>query len=254
MQQHKPLPIYKDPLYYTGLITLISSGVIIYSIFINKGYFNLVFPSTIIATFAGILTYFIWEKRCPHCKRPFIMKEDISKEKDLGIKDTPREYTSEIYKTKKGETIKEVKSKKMWPARIIQSFFSCKKCGYEKFGKPKRKNWENQDKWVEPAPKIIIVKENGDGMGSKNKKKRIPIPAKIKKEIFERADNACQNCGHEYALDIHHLDENPSNNSKNNLIVLCATCHRKIKGIPILALRNKALKPYRKSKTINIYK
>ena len=39
--------------------------------------------------------------------------------------------------------------------------------------------------------------------------------------LFERADNACQLCGtNKRQLHIHHIDKNPSNNSKNNLIVV----------------------------------
>ena len=42
----------------------------------------------------------------------------------------------------------------------------------------------------------------------------------------------CQNCGvwvienWSYGLHVHHIDRNPNNNEDENLIVLCATCHR----------------------------
>jgi hypothetical protein len=39
----------------------------------------------------------------------------------------------------------------------------------------------------------------------------------------------CERCGYnEYAMciDVHHIDENHSNNDPSNLIQLCAICHR----------------------------
>jgi len=40
----------------------------------------------------------------------------------------------------------------------------------------------------------------------------------------------CQKCGKRkgfYQLGIHHIDGNPNNNNRNNLIVLCQSCHAK---------------------------
>lgn len=48
------------------------------------------------------------------------------------------------------------------------------------------------------------------------------------KEFF---DFECQICGFnevDYCIDLHHLDENPNNNSVSNLIMLCVICHRKL--------------------------
>lgn len=60
---------------------------------------------------------------------------------------------------------------------------------------------------------------------SKNKKQRVPIPESVKIKVFERAGHRCQICISETDLRIHHIDKNPSNNSMNNLIVLCPTHH-----------------------------
>lgn len=38
----------------------------------------------------------------------------------------------------------------------------------------------------------------------------------------------CESCGESEVLDIHHIDFNHSNNSKENLSVLCPNCHAKI--------------------------
>lgn len=36
---------------------------------------------------------------------------------------------------------------------------------------------------------------------------------------------ACENCGTTARLHVHHVDENPENNTPSNLMTLCATCH-----------------------------
>lgn len=38
----------------------------------------------------------------------------------------------------------------------------------------------------------------------------------------------CQECGATTLLGIHHKDKNPRNNSKENLLTLCASCHTKL--------------------------
>ena len=38
----------------------------------------------------------------------------------------------------------------------------------------------------------------------------------------------CELCGKTGKLDIHHIDENPNNNSLDNLMCLCRSCHMKI--------------------------
>ena len=55
---------------------------------------------------------------------------------------------------------------------------------------------------------------------------RIPIPANIVAEIMFNSDNTCCVCRERgKAVQIHHIDENPSNNSLENLSVLCLHCH-----------------------------
>ena len=98
----KPLPFYKDLLYYTGLISYIGIILLIYSIVENNISSNLMISSVVIAFIFGVITYFMWDTRCPHCKRPFSKKEDESKEKDLGVKKVKKFYVSEIHKTKDG--------------------------------------------------------------------------------------------------------------------------------------------------------
>ena len=55
------------------------------------------------------------------------------------------------------------------------------------------------------------------------------------KEIFDRDNYQCQECGNKDDLTIHHIDRN-GRNSKNpnndidNLITLCRSCHSRIHG------------------------
>lgn len=54
--------------------------------------------------------------------------------------------------------------------------------------------------------------------------------SKIRKSILQRDNNECQLCGLKQAfskkpLHVHHKDGNKMNNSQNNLITLCESCH-----------------------------
>ena len=201
MNNTEPLPFYKEPLYYTGLVALIGIGLVIYSIVRNNVSSNLMVPFVVVAFIFGAATYFMWDTRCPHCKRPFSKKEQIE------------------WKEEKGQ-------------------------------------------WLGEAPKPQYIKKKGSSMNlgfddekESNRKIRVPIKKSVQRELFNRADNACQLCGtNKRQLHIHHIDKNPSNNSKNNLIVVCAGCHSIAESLTKIQLQNSAQKPYRKSKTINIYK
>ncbi len=65
-----------------------------------------------------------------------------------------------------------------------------------------------------------------------NSKNRVRIPQvnKIRAELQKEIGSKCPFCdntdvGH---FEIHHIDENPSNNDNGNLILLCPICHSKI--------------------------
>lgn len=60
--------------------------------------------------------------------------------------------------------------------------------------------------------------------------------ANMRDEISDKASReratklrkaACEQCGATSGLHVHHLDENPQNNSLSNLMTLCASCHRR---------------------------
>lgn len=61
---------------------------------------------------------------------------------------------------------------------------------------------------------------------------RLKKPAKNEKSSRERASKMvpfqpCAICGKEGYTEVHHIDKNPMNNSADNLIRLCKSCHQK---------------------------
>ncbi|MBP6431193.1 MAG: HNH endonuclease [Ferruginibacter sp.] len=60
--------------------------------------------------------------------------------------------------------------------------------------------------------------------------KRKNISAKVKSELQKEIESKCPFCLNEDVghFQIHHIDENRSNNNKINLLMLCAICHSKI--------------------------
>lgn len=60
------------------------------------------------------------------------------------------------------------------------------------------------------------------------KKDRVDIPKDISDEVIVAHNNTCCVCNTpNKTIHIHHIDENPANNDKNNLAVLCVDCHSK---------------------------
>jgi tetratricopeptide (TPR) repeat protein len=59
------------------------------------------------------------------------------------------------------------------------------------------------------------------------KKARTPIPSEMAARVLFLSDRTCCVCRVQgKPVQIHHIDENPSNNSFKNLAVLCFDCHR----------------------------
>lgn len=58
------------------------------------------------------------------------------------------------------------------------------------------------------------------------KKNRLSIPSDVAAEILFQSDQTCCVCNERgKSVQIHHIDEDPSNNSPGNLSVLCLQCH-----------------------------
>lgn len=242
-----PLKFYKVPLYYTGLLTLLSISLVVDSIYYKNIPTDLQLPSVISALVFGVLTYFMWDTTCKYCKRPFSKKEIIEWREHLGVKKEPYTYHTTVYEYSDGTRENAPNSEKtiMRDKNYDRHYYVCKKCEY---GFDKEWN-EEKGKWLGEAPKTKIIKKKRssyefgfDDNSKSNGKRRTPIKQSVKREIFERAGNSCQHCGHTFGLEIHHIDENPSNNSKENLVILCANCHKMFGAISKIALKNEAKK------------
>jgi len=63
-------------------------------------------------------------------------------------------------------------------------------------------------------------------------KKRLKLPKAVEKRIYQEAGSRCPFCAESEvtALEVHHVDENPSNNAAGNLLLVCSSCHSKITG------------------------
>jgi len=64
----------------------------------------------------------------------------------------------------------------------------------------------------------------------KIKRPAIPQLAKVRATLQKEVNSVCPLCSNEDVghFQIHHIDENPSNNDHSNLILVCPTCHSKI--------------------------
>ncbi|NDV79965.1 HNH endonuclease [Dysgonomonas sp. 511] len=67
-------------------------------------------------------------------------------------------------------------------------------------------------------------------MEEKKTRKRIPKENKVRAELQKEISSICPFCGNDDVghFEIHHIDEDPSNNEMNNLLLLCPLCHSKI--------------------------
>lgn len=77
------------------------------------------------------------------------------------------------------------------------------------------------------------------GLGGQTKK-RIPLTKKERELIFDLYEHRCVECNVTTPLTINHIDHDPSNNSPNNLEVVCVDCHKQ---------RHKRVKTKTKTKT-----
>jgi len=68
-------------------------------------------------------------------------------------------------------------------------------------------------------------------------KSRIPIPPQLRKAILEFNNSQCSECGRSDANQLHHKDENPSNNAEENLQLLCYQCHQRKHRKRIIEIR-----------------
>lgn len=59
--------------------------------------------------------------------------------------------------------------------------------------------------------------------------KKNPTLSAIRKRYQRKiSKNKCAICGIDANLHVHHKDRNPKNNTKENIMILCSTCHAKV--------------------------
>ena len=74
---------------------------------------------------------------------------------------------------------------------------------------------------------IKFYKENQPKEGKRQKEMTTkPIPRSLTVQLIKTHGILCQNCKMNEFDDIHHIDKDPSNNSFDNLMLLCFKCHR----------------------------
>jgi len=61
----------------------------------------------------------------------------------------------------------------------------------------------------------------------KKKVTRVPIPDDIADELLVSCGHSCCKCGRQF-VQIHHIDEDQTNNDPDNLIPLCKLCHEEV--------------------------
>ena len=95
--------------------------------------------------------------------------------------------------------------------------------------------WNRGKKTSEEHRKKISISQSGEKAHNwKGGASFAPYPSQfnnaLKRKIRERDNHTCQECGYTedklgYKLSIHHIDYDKTNNSENNLISLCRSCH-----------------------------
>lgn len=78
-------------------------------------------------------------------------------------------------------------------------------------------------------------------------KERKPIPRAVREGILKEFNHRCAICGKDDPQ-VHHIDENPSNNEVSNLIPLCPNCHLIDQHNPTQAIDPRKLTIFRKYK------
>lgn len=84
-------------------------------------------------------------------------------------------------------------------------------------------------------------------------KNRTHIPKKISEEVLKEFNYRCAKCGADHPH-LHHIDEDPSNNSPLNLIPLCPNCHLIDQHNPTRSIDPKKLRLFREHKDPAILK
>ncbi len=118
----------------------------------------------------------------------------------------------------------------------------CKKCGEEKEHKAKgfcsncyrKYAWERKKGICKRCKREIFIHAKGFCPGCYNFVFKLEYNKEwnrrkyhnIKSELYKEVTKSCVLCGFDKVVDLHHLDENKKNNSKENLVGLCPNHHK----------------------------
>lgn len=75
-------------------------------------------------------------------------------------------------------------------------------------------------------------------------KKRISIPKFVRDQVLKEYNHRCSRCGEDNPQ-LHHIDEDPSNNDPLNLIPLCPNCHHNWFHNPMSGIETTRLRFFR---------
>ncbi|MFQ5620687.1 MAG: HNH endonuclease [Candidatus Nanoarchaeia archaeon] len=245
MKNIEPLPIYKEPILYTGLATVGSIGYLIYVVIYGNSSSDIVVPLTVVATIFGFFTYLMYDSRCPECKRPFSKKERSEWREDLGVKKEPFTYYAKKYQYNDGTTEPVPGSKKtiMRPRKYDRHYYVCKTCEHGI-----NKDWpEVKSKWLGDEPRVKYIKKKGSAgdlgvnlIGESSytyEGKRRTIPKKVKQDLWfrcfgpKKAEGNCKVCDdkiHFYDFEVGHIKARArgGTDNLNNLMPICSRCNK----------------------------
>jgi hypothetical protein len=161
VNDRQPLPPYKDLLYYSIGLTILSMGLLIYY-FMDNVSINYLATSIVLMFVFGVFTFMVWDTRCPHCKWSFFKREVKEWEENVPLSKHPYTYYSRVYKFHDGFRENDPDSAKTIDRyrEGTKKYFVCKKCEYGS-----DKEWfEDKIKWLgeEPKKEIIIKKSRND--------------------------------------------------------------------------------------------
>lgn len=117
--------------------------------------------------------------------------------------------------------------------------FNCIACGKQVIDSPSRLYKKRKYCSIECVHSTrITLKDRRRKQKAITNLKRGTSGRSLRKYVFELKEKKCCICGYneyDFCLDVHHIDEDCTNNLLINLAVLCCMCHRKIhKGIVCL--------------------
>lgn len=107
---------------------------------------------------------------------------------------------------------------------------ACVAADYDKFRKTNQKRVTKTQHFSRCAEFNKYLFDENRIPKVRKSRKRKAIPTKMKALLQKEINSECPFCGNQDVghFHVHHIDENPENNDRANLLMLCPTCHSKI--------------------------